>query len=213
MFPDAPLEPLEPGLRWRCVKLEPGTTLRGFLCGKMKPVECHWVNESSKPCRLKITSGRLTCYCQTEPHSLRTIAYVPIETREREQLVVIVPKTTAMTVKTFGQGDVLEFMRGKRDKSPTRVRTVLPEEMGIQRHQVIAKEAPRDISKYLLHLWGDLALQKFFAAPQEPIPTTGPNLMRQPRKKPEAKTKTEVSPARTMVNTLLGGIGQPEKKQ
>ncbi|MBV9771901.1 MAG: hypothetical protein JOZ32_20180 [Bryobacterales bacterium] len=195
------------------MKLEPGTTLRGLLCGKMKPLECHWVNESSKPCRSKITGGRLTCYCQQEPHSLRTIGYVPIETRDREQLVVIVPKTTALTIKTFVQGDALEFMRGKRDKSPTRVRTILPEEIGAQRHKVVAAEQPREISRYLLHLWGDLALQKHFEGPQDPIPSSGPNLLRQPRKQPNAKASATQKPNHPVVNALLGAIGQPPSKQ
>jgi hypothetical protein len=172
-FEDAELTPPDPALRWRVVKVPQGGSVKGFLVGKMRTVSCHWVNESSKPCRHKISGGVLACYCAKEPHTLRTIGYVPIETREREQVVVIVPKTTALVVKSLAMGSPLEFARPNREKSPTRVRTILVEELGGMQYETLKGTCGRSILKYLLHLWGDVVLQRYYledkvTAPEPP---------------------------------------------
>jgi len=202
----ASLAPTTRALHWHAVKPPGGGSIRGVCCGKMMAFECHWVQESNKPCRAKITGGAMECYCKTTPLSLRTIGYAPIETREKEQLVVIIPKTTAMTVATFRQGDSLEFSRAKRDKSPVRCRCGLAEEVGTQHCLLVKSEKPRDIFPYLLHLWGDVALQRFFNSEQSPASTVQPNLLRVPRK-PAAK-KPEPNAKALELSMLLAGIGQ-----
>ncbi len=201
----ASLTPTSRRMNWHAVKPPGGGSIRGVYCGKLMAFECHWVQESNKPCRAKITGGALECYCKSIPLSLRTIGYAPIETREKEQLAIIVPKTTALTVSTFAQGDSLEFMRAKREKSPVRCRCGLAEEVGSQHCLVVKQEKPRDIFPYLLHLWGDVALQRFFSVEESPATTVQANLLRLPRV--PAKGKPAPTQRDENVTRILAGVG------
>lgn len=207
-FPDAPLIPTDPALRWRTVKVPQGDSVKGFIVGKLRPVECHWVQESSKPCRHKMTGGKLGCYCATEAHTLRTIGYVPVETRDREQVCVIVPKTTAIVVQSLALGQPVEFARPDREKSATRVRTILVSELGERHAETIRSNCNRSISKYLFHLWGDLVLTAYFEKLGAPSsdPPSYPPLIRKHREKKALRAPQSDTTA--TLRTLVAGIGQ-----
>jgi len=211
MFPNANLEEKERCLQWHTTKPKADNPIRGFLCGEMRTIEAHWKDNANRPCLRWITSGRVSCYCETERFGKRTIGYVPIETREREQLVIIVPKITARMVKTFVYGSPLEFSCAKREKSPTRCRVCLAEEIGTQRGELLRTERPRDITRYLLEvLWGEPALVQFFAKPQpEPKPAP-PSLLRKPRAKPQPEPQPAPSDNASSLQFLQGiGLAAP----
>lgn len=207
MFPQASLEEKERCLQWHTVKPKAEQPVRGFLCGEMRTIEAHWKDDANRPCLRWITSGRVPCYCETGRFAKRTIGYVPIETREREQLCVIVPKMTAKMVKTFVYGSPLEFFCAKRDKSPTRCRQCLSEEIGTQRGELLRTERPRDITRYLLEvLWGEPILVQHFAQPITPPAPPPPQLVRKPRPK-QVVPPEPASNDTTASHKYLQGIG------
>jgi hypothetical protein len=178
VFNDAPLHLKPPELRWRVVPVPAGESLKGWYCGPIRTVRVHWKDGASRPCRSLLTDGRVRCYCEEEPHTLRTVGYVPLITREREQLVIVVSATVAQSMKLYAHATPLEFSRSRRAKTPLRVKQCLAEELGTTATSLQLLNKPRDIRPYLVHLWQDSALINHFAqVGAEQLPQVNPAVL------------------------------------
>lgn len=163
MFDNAPLRTRPAHLRWRVVPVPAGEVVCGWLCGPQVTVDVHWEGGASKPCRHLLTKGKVLCSCETEPRSVRTIGYVPIYTPEREQLVIIVSATVAEAMADFPFGHPIEFIRSRKSRTPLRVKSSADGRFNKSSTEAFMRnQKPRDIKRYLVHLWQDPLLSAYF---------------------------------------------------
>jgi len=162
MFPSVEFETLPPELRWRCERIEAGGTVSGWIAGPMVGIRGHWDGFRTQPCRAHLTGGAMLCDCQVKPMNNRVVGYVPLLTRDREKLVVIVSAGVAKRVKEIKPGTPVKFGRTLKKKTPLTVELLRDEALGVEDTKRMKHIACHDISSYLLHLWQDEQLTRFF---------------------------------------------------
>ena len=163
MFSSERIELLAPHLQWRTNTIGPGNSVRGWIAGPLQVVSVHFVNKASRPCRSKITSGKLLCYCAATPISVRQLAYLPLITQAREKVVVLMCATTARKASILAVTQEVEFWRPQRAKAPLAIKILVPGELGTSPFTEVIKKKPHDIREYLLRvLWQDLDLINYF---------------------------------------------------
>jgi hypothetical protein len=145
----------------------------------MVGMDCHWGGKSSKPCWSSVTGGLLKCprcgetadkSVQLEPRKLRWIGYVPMVSQAKKREVVIVSETVGPRVKQLPVGCPVKFMRtaGKRD--PLQIAVLRGKSMGDSYDELGAPPKfshsihGEDITEWLLDLWDEPELSKFFKA-------------------------------------------------
>ena len=168
MFPQPSLAPLPPQLCWECRKVAKGQRVEGILCGEVKQVPCHWDGRGSKPCRAFMTEGKLPCHCQVKPCSLRVVGYVPIMTKDREKLVVVVAATTAYQLESYPPGTAIRLARPDMDRKPLVAIKLRDMDIGEEFAKRMRQASVHDISEYLLHLWQDPILCLHFGVEHRP---------------------------------------------
>lgn len=163
MLREPDLTPLPKTLDWSIVNLKRGEKCSGVLAGRIRKFQCHHVGKQrlSKPCLSFATDGKVKCWCEDRPASVRPVVYVPIRTRE-EQIVVRMSGVQGYKLGLVAEpGHLVEFWRTDRAKQPTYARRL----MGVPATQswVIeaAKHTSADILEYLCHVWQLHALTKF----------------------------------------------------
>jgi len=192
MFESESIRLLPAELQWRTVVPKQGESVRGWVGGKLQVQTVHFVNKASRPCRDKITRGGMHCYCGKTPMSSRQIGYLPLITKEREKVVILMCATTSKKAALLETGQPVEFWRPARDKVGLMFKVILPEELGETATENMRRMKPHDIRQYLLQvLWQDTELIRYFekhvptsdylpVAPP-PAPTKMPPLVKRPK--------------------------------
>lgn len=152
-------------LKWRIIPLSAGAVLEGWLAGPVVPVACHWTGKRSVPCRRLITDGKMRCWCEDKPASVRVIGYAPIIDKARDRYVVILSAAVAHKVERIKAGSAVRLTRPKAVKRPLFV-TQLPDDyLGSDQTKKMRAGAIHDICPYLLHVWQDQELTESFGLP------------------------------------------------
>jgi len=163
MFESEEIRLLPAHLQWRTVVPKQGESVKGWIVGPIQIHTVHFTQKASRPCRDKITKGKVLCYCANAPQSARQVGYQPLLTRDREKLVVLMCATTAAKVKMIAHGTPVEFWRSQKCKTGLHVKQVLAEDLGTVATGNAARMKPHDIRPYLLQiLWQDAALISYF---------------------------------------------------
>lgn len=170
MIPRIKAPKFDPDLKWTVARLKPGENLYGFTAGKVFPVWCHWAQPISKPCRFRITNGRVPCPACDKMSKIRLIGYQPIISRDEQRLVVILNHSNTVDAEDIPFAEPVKFAREKRDKSSI-VPVKWSQYQEFEPLQKRIKEAgEKDVSKWLLNLWGDFVLAEHFGVPHV-VPT------------------------------------------
>jgi hypothetical protein len=178
LFKQASIKTLPDNLQWRIIPVGPGESVEGWYAGPIVLVDVHWIAKRSFPCRRAITDGKLSCRCEKEPMSLRTIGYVPILTKARDRWVVIVSEGVAAKFESIKCGSPIKLARPNKVKRPLFVSMLDDGSMGIDNTKKMrAGAACHDISEFLLHVWQDRELTEHLGARYIPA-TAGPWEMR-----------------------------------
>lgn len=172
MFPKPVLAPLPPELCWECVRVGKGESVEGLLAGEVVEVACHWSGRASKPCRAFMSEGKIPCHCQTEPCSLRVVAYVPIMTKARDKIVVPAAASVGHRLNAVKPGTPIRLARPDREKKPLNVILLRPLDVGEDFHRRLHQAMCHDIHEYLLHLWQDPILCAHFGIQHRPASIT-----------------------------------------
>jgi hypothetical protein len=203
MFDSEEIRLLPAELQWRTVCPKQGESLRGWVAGKLLIHTCHFVNKASRPCRAVLTKGGMSCFCSITPQSRRQIGYLPMITREREKVVMLMCATTARKASLLEHGQPVEFWRMNKSKVGLLFKVITPDEMGDKTTVNMRQMKPHDIRPYLLRvLWGDTDLVTYFdqiipASEQDPtfkpgsVPKYSP-LVRKPKPKHNQLTASEI---------------------
>lgn len=170
MFESEAIRLLPAELQWRTVVPKQGESIRGWIGGKLQVQTVHFMSKASRPCRDKITRGGMLCYCSKTPMSSRQIGYLPLLTKEREKVVVLMCATTAKKAALLETGQPVEFWRPTRDKVGLQFKVLLASELGEQQTENMKRMKPHDIRQYLLQvLWQDTELIRYF---EKHVPTS-----------------------------------------
>lgn len=162
MLHEPDLTPLPKSLDWECVSLGRGETLVGILCGRVRKFACHTLkNGQSKPCLKIATRGALPCWCEQTKGVTRNIVYVPIVTREGEQVVVRMSAVQGHKAEAIKAGTLVEFTRPDRAKRPTFIKPMPTASQTQNWVMQVRKNTDADILEYLCHLWQLHALTKY----------------------------------------------------
>jgi hypothetical protein len=209
MFENAEIRLRAPGFRWVTVPVPRGTSLRGMIAGPVRIVDCHTSDGPSKPCRRCITGGKCPCYCDEKPIPIRTYGYLPLVTRDLEEVVVILSKTTTLACKDWPFRSSVEIIAPAREKSRTRIRLAGYEDMPSAVNNHMHKRQPADIRPYLVDvLWHDEVLINWFNehSTHDRVKTYPP-LVKRPRKPLEVEPPDSDTPV--SLAPFLSGIGPP----
>lgn len=165
-------------LQWYTVPIPKARPITGYVAGPFFGTQTHWVANRSRPCMEVLTRGRESCpLCPNV--ALREVVYLPFYGMlSHERLVIILSKTTYLTVKHARFGDLLAAQQDEVPKKAAHVMIVKDAEGVDPMPAHLAKAGPQCIRTYLTHLWG-LAGKKPAAkvpkAPPSNVPLTSPN--------------------------------------
>lgn len=165
MFPNIPFDEVPLDRRWRCVPIKPGTGAKGWLIGPIVPAVVHWSGAASKPCRHAMSGGKLFCNCQEVPVAKRKLGYLPLLTAHGERLCIILSNLVAAQAAKLKHGDPINLHRCLTPRAPLQISVWPDYECGAEKTKKVRKYQPSDIQPWLLHLWGDAVLQRFFTHP------------------------------------------------
>jgi hypothetical protein len=213
MFESEEVRLLDDDLQWHTLLLKKGENVRGWVCGPLMLITCHYTNNASRPCRDKITRGGMLCYCAKEPTSSRQKGYLPIRTPDGRKLVVLMAATTAKRARLMAPGTPVEFWRPDKNNTALCFKVLLAAELGEQTTTNMQRKTPDDIRRYLVEvLWQDRALVEYFA--RAPRVSANPLTCEPPE--PSRKKKIGAAPpARENASPLAGyseGIGLDPNK-
>lgn len=166
MFPKIPFDEVPLDRRWRCIPIKPGTDVRGWLIGPVVPAVVHWSGEASKPCRHAMSGGKLFCNCQRIPISTRKLGYLPLLSNHGERVAVILSNLVAAQAAKLKHGDPIKIGRPLAPKAPLQISVWPDYECGAEKTKRVRKYEASDLQPWLLHLWGDALLTRFFTAPE-----------------------------------------------
>jgi len=160
-FDDVPLE-----RRWRVIPVPPGTDVRGWIIGPVVGAVVHWSGDNSKPCRHAMSGGKLFCNCQRIPLASRKIGYLPYHNNHGEKVVIILSNQVAAQAEKLKHGDPIKLVRPSTPKAPLKIEVWPAYECGEEKTKRVRKWQPCDIQPWLLHLWQDPLLTRFFNEPE-----------------------------------------------
>jgi len=167
LFPVRRVSKIDPALKWETVEVTRTEPICGFIAGAVVPVEVHW-GGASKPCRTKLTAGRLKCpFCKAKAKR-REIGYQPIFTSDGIKIVVPLSQTAAEEAQDFPFGHPVKLMRGKGATDRVRFYAWSPDEKQKKHLVKLMTCGSQDITKYLCcKLWGDSTLEKFLTCEEK----------------------------------------------
>lgn len=168
MFGSVTFRSLPDNLKWETVTIAKGESIEGWVFGKLICIESHWTNGRSLPCREWCTGGKLKCPCRTEFIARRIIGYLPLYTKEKEKIVVMLSETVCQKMETVRMGTPIKLTRPKRGIRPLTVTLISDYEVNSDITKKIRQMAPHDIEPYLLHLWQDRELTEAFGCEHIP---------------------------------------------
>ncbi len=166
MFPSILFDEVPLDKRWRCVPVPPGTDVRGWLIGPIVPAVVHWSGENSKPCRHAMSMGKLFCNCQKVPVSKRKVGYLPLLNNHGERVCIILSNMVAAQAVKLLHGDPIKLLRPTTPKAPLQLSTWPSYECGDEKTKRVRKYTPVDLQPWLLHLWNDPLLSRYFENPE-----------------------------------------------
>lgn len=152
------------GRFWDWLNPKIGQTLNGWLCGPVVGVETHWLGRT-QPCRHALTGGRMRCYCQTSNLAKEWKGYVPLLDENGVQAFAIVGERFCELAFSIPMFAPVSVSRLRSAGSPVCVKQSAwtdsppPHDAGSRK--------PRDIRPWLLKLWKDDELTKWFEAHPE----------------------------------------------
>jgi hypothetical protein len=173
LFESARPSPRSFDLRWKYRSIPPGTQFRAWTAGPMVGVHVHW-SSSSKPCRKRITGGKLPCSLCEAKMKCRWVGYVPVlDHPHLRQYVLILSETVGNAFSVTGLGQFMEFTRTIGARDPLQFRALLPggSDAPLRIPSTIQNLKPCDITPWLLHLWQDDELSAFLLKQQAPEAT------------------------------------------
>lgn len=162
LLPDAEVVKLPANLAWRIVPVESQAPIEGWYAGLAVRVAVHWVCGRSIPCRRLMTGGVLRCLCEDKPMSTRVICYTPVIDRARAKWVVILSAIVGEKLRERKIGDVIRIGRPAKSRRPAWVEKLDDNIMGVRQTSTMRATGGYDIGPYLLHVWQDAELSKFF---------------------------------------------------
>jgi hypothetical protein len=146
--PDLPLH-----LRWRCIKVPPGTHGPYMVAGPGWSGTGHYSGKRTMPCAAKLPGCRLECpLCR---RAQRFVCYLPVfslRATKQPQLVIQGAKRSHATFCTFKFGDIVSVVRGNADRDTPLFVGSKHSEPTVDTDK-FRKRGPQDITRYLLHLW------------------------------------------------------------
>ena len=162
MFGVADFHDLPDCLRWRCDTVAPGTDVTGVIAGKLVPVRTHWNGEKTQPCRHAITKGKLYCPCTHIAMRGTTTVYTPLYTQAKERLVVPASALVGFNISKYAPGKLINLARSKLRCAPLKLSVPGSADQEQSWVRNLRQRCVADIELYLLHLWQDQELAKFF---------------------------------------------------
>jgi len=163
MLREPDLTPLPKTLEWSVVNLGRGEKLTGVIAGRVRKFQCHHVGPKkvSKPCLSFATEGKLRCWCEERPASVRPIVYVPVFTAKERFVIRMSSVQGYLVERDLKPGMVALFERPDRAKRPTFAKRVTGESASQGWVVEVAKKANADILEFLCHVWQLHALTKY----------------------------------------------------
>lgn len=137
-----------------------GKEIKAWLIGPLVGVETHWLGRT-QPCRRYITGGLMKCYCQTSKLVSEWKGYVPLlDENEVQCFAVIGSRYEEQAIKIDLFKPVI-VTRLKRAGAPVMVK---PSDWTDREAPTAnGKHVPLDLRPWLLKLWKDEELTKWFA--------------------------------------------------
>lgn len=163
MFPEIEFDEVPLDRQWRRLEMPAGAEVRGWKCGPVVPAIVHWNGEASKPCRHEMSSGALFCNCQKVKVAKRKLGYIPILHQNGERVVIILSNTVAARAKKLLHGDPIKLSRPTTPKAPIKIEPWPSYEVSAETTKRVRKYVPCDIQAWLLRLWGDPLLTRYYA--------------------------------------------------
>jgi hypothetical protein len=153
-------------LRWTTLKLFPGKKIRGWKGGPPNGFKTHHVG-TSKPCKDKISKGSLECnYCAGKLR-LGFTGYMPFISEDGDRLVVVYGRDFHTRAKEIPFGSPILV---KKANSKNGVVSVTISDWSVQPCPwLVNKKKQHDIRPWLLQLWGEEDLKKYFGMEPEDI--------------------------------------------
>lgn len=141
-------------LRWHTVPIPRHKAITGYVAGPFFGTQVHWVSNRSRPCLDVLTRGAEACpLCPNA--ALREVVYLPIYSMlAHERLVVILSRTTFLTIQHAKFGHLFAARQADTEKSAALAESWKPRASEEAMPAHLRKEGPQSIVTYLLHLWG-----------------------------------------------------------
>jgi len=157
-------------LRWRTVKVTPGTHQPYMVAGPGWEGIVHHTGTKGRtvPCVAELTSGEL--HCENCKYGKRYGCYLPVFTcmgGKQTQIVLQGAKRTYQTWSVFKPGELVAVCRGKAERD-TILFTPAGKTAPTVDLSVLRAKCPVDIDAYLLHLWQDRTLAEWQGAEWHP---------------------------------------------
>lgn len=165
-----------PVQNWKYLDVPCGGSAVGFMGGRYVGVWCHTVHKRSKPCRLRMSEGALSC-----PHCSRLElvwrGYVPIYDREYVWRFVVINADYRESVGEIERFTQVKMFRGKQATAPIVIRAENWRTLAIPRST--DRTAEPELVPALLRMWKDDELSAWHyatagAAPIGPVSPPDP---------------------------------------
>lgn len=158
-------------LCWSYRSIPPRGSVTGWLAGPVVWAVTHWLGQS-RPCRRWATRGQIDCeHCSEHARRTRWLGYLPLFETRGQQHVYGLADTHAARLDNIAVGTQLTLGRtgGKTDPIWVHIATgsdlVKRPPTLLERFKVIG-----DLGPWLLQLWKDPVLDRFFADVEKPVP-------------------------------------------
>lgn len=179
MFPVIPPDDVPSELKIRAAKIPCGEKLEGWICGKIVIAVTHWSGNASKPCVHAMSSGALHCYCLDGPAPTRKLGYLPLITQKGERVCVILSSGVAAQMSLLLHATPVVLRRSRVPKSALAWYPWSESSLYSLREKNVQRSPKVDISRWLLGLWGNDELRRFYTpeleAPADPPPPPAVN--------------------------------------
>lgn len=158
-------------LRWSHLRLEPGSTFKGWICGPLVGVTTHW-NQGTRPCRDKITLGALSCSECIAKHKSGWAGYLPLFDVQGKKWVALTGRDSEDYISRLSYGCAVKITKGKYRHAPL---VVQEEQWTVAVCPYLGQAmVPHDIRAWLLHLWGDEELEAYCSGALSDLPLNRP---------------------------------------
>jgi hypothetical protein len=179
MLPPVSFRNVPSELRWDTETVTRGEAVEGCIVGPAVEANTHFVGHlgrrpADRACRAWATGGVIFCeHCQQNMRKL-TRGYLPLMTKLREKLIIVMSETVLKQVRELRIGTPVRFARPKKGNKPLVVTLLKEWDVGEDFAKKCRQLHPFDVFPAVLHLWQYKELNEFFKIDYYPAMTLDP---------------------------------------